>query len=239
MDKNAIILCSGGLDSVVTAHFVKKKWNYNHLIVLFFNYGQRSIFSERKASRECAKNLKAKFLEVNLKELGKLSDSLINNSKKVSKVHRKELKNSKKESLKYYVPCRNIIFLTYALSLSESLQLKNKEKWDIFTGFKCEGKEAYPDTTKEFVREINKLKQVASQVFGKIIAPLINKDKEDIILLGKNLGVNFKNTFSCYIGPKNHCGYCLACRLRQEGFYWANIKDPTDYTQKLKDFRSA
>ncbi|MBI2046536.1 7-cyano-7-deazaguanine synthase [Candidatus Pacearchaeota archaeon] len=70
----------------------------------------------------------------------------------------------------------------------------------------------------------------------KIIAPLIKKDKEDIILLGQRLGVNFRNTFSCY-APKRknaleHCGCCLACRLRQAGFYWAGVKDETEYKVK-------
>src|SRR4030043_73041 len=106
--KNAIVLCSGGLDSSVTAYFV-----------------------------------------------------------------RKELKDTKGESNKYYVPCRNIVFLVYALTLAESLQIKskkNREIWDIFTGFKCEGREAYPDTTPEFVKEMNKLKNIATGIKGKIIS---------------------------------------------------------------------
>ena len=73
----------------------------------------------------------------------------------------------------------------------------------------------------------------------KIIAPLIKKDKEEVVLLGKKLGVKFKETFSCYVGKGKHCGVCLACRLRQEGFYWANVRDPTKYKIKMKDFRRA
>ena len=67
----------------------------------------------------------------------------------------------------------------------------------------------------------------------------LEADKEEIISIGKKLGVDFKETTSCYIGKKEHCGFCLACRLRQEGFYWANIKDPTRYMKKMKDFRVA
>jgi len=58
---------------------------------------------------------------------------------------------------------------------------------------------------------------------------LIEKDKEDIIILGKELGIDFKDTFSCYVGKEKHCGKCLACMLRKEGFYWSNIKDETEY----------
>ena len=236
--KNAIILCSGGIDSVVTAYCIKKKLKYSNLIILFLDYNQRTLKQERKCAKRTAAELKAKFMEINISELSKISTSLINKKTKAKKVNRKELKNTEKESLKYYVPCRNIIFLVYALALSESLQIKNKEKWDIFTGFKCEGKEAYPDTTKEFVKEINKLKKISTSIKGKIIAPLINLDKDEIISLGKKLKVNFKDTHSCYISNQ-HCGYCLACRLRQEAFYWANEKDPTSYKIKMKDFRLA
>jgi len=237
--RNAIVLCSGGIDSITTAYYVKKKLKYKDIIILFFDYTQRTLNQEKTKSKKCAKNLNAKFIEIGLKELGKISTSLINTDKKAKKVYRKELKNTKKESEKFYVPCRNIIFLTYALSLAESLYKKTKKVYDIFVGFKQEGRESYPDTTKKFVNSINNLSKVSCMGKFKIIAPLIEKDKEDIILLGRKLGLNFKDTFSCYICNKKHCGICLACRLRQEGFYWANIKDLTDYKIKMKDFRSA
>lgn len=237
-NKNAIILCSGGLDSSVAAYYVKKKLKYRRIIILFFDYGQRTIREERKASKKIARKLKADFKEINLEFLKRVSTSLINKNKRIKRIKRKQLKNAKKEAEKYYVPCRNTIFLIYALTLAESLQIKEKKVYDIFTGFKCEGKEAYPDTTHEFVKEINNLKKTATSVKGKIIAPLIKLDKDEIIVLGKKLGTDFGNTFSCYAGlNKKHCGYCLSCRLRQEAFYWANVKDPTNYKEKMEDYR--
>lgn len=238
--KNALILCSGGIDSVTTAYYVKKKLKYDKIIFLFFNYNQRTLNQERVSSKKCAKKVNAKFIEINLKELGNISTSLINKKIKTKKITRKELKDSSKESEKFYVPCRNTIFLVYALAIAESVFIKEKKIYDIFVGFKCEGKESYPDTTLKFVEEMNKLSKIGCSKQFKIKAPLIKKDKEDIINLGKKLGVRFEDTFSCYIGAgKKHCGSCLACRLRQEGFYWANIKDPTEYKVKMKDFRLA
>lgn len=234
-----MILCSGGIDSITTAHYVKKRLKYDKILILFFNYGQKSLHMERKFSKKCAKIINAEFVEIKLKWLNEISNSLINKIGKVKKINRKDLRNTKKESEKFYVPCRNTIFLIHALALAESKFIKEKRKFDIFVGFKNEGKESYPDTTKEFVKQINKLSKISCQKKFKIIAPLIEKDKEDIIVLGKKLGVDFKDTFSCYIGKKEHCGYCLSCRLRQEGFYWANLKDPTRYKIKMKDFRSA
>lgn len=222
--KNSIILCSGGLDSVTTAHYVKKKLKYNKLIILFFDYNQRSLRKERECSKQCARDLKAVFKEIKLSELSKLSNSLINVNKKHKKLSRKDLKNTKSESQKYYVPFRNVIFISYAIAQVESL----KNKYDIFLGFKNEGSESYPDTTIEFVKQMNKLSKF-SNFKGKIFAPLIKKDKEDIVKLGKKLGVDFSKTYSCYTSNKKHCGSCLACKLRQEGFYWSGIKDPTIY----------
>ncbi len=210
------------------------------MILLFFDYGQRTLKQERKASKKCAKELNADFLEVKLDFLRKISDSLINKKKKPNKITRKDLKNSEKESKNWYVPCRNTVFLVHALAFAESLCFRNKEKYDIFVGFKNEGEESYPDTTKEFVKEINKLSKISCSSYFKVLAPIINKDKEDIIKTGRKLGVKFKDTFTCYVGSgKKHCGSCLSCRLRQEGFYWANIKDPTKYKTKMKDFRVA
>jgi len=230
-DRNAIVLCSGGLDSVVTSFYVKKQLKDQKITILFFNYCQKALKQERRCSRLCAKKIGAEFIEINLDWLDKISNSLINKNGKIKKLNRKDLKDTRKESQKYYVPCRNSIFLVYALAIAESIFLKDKIKSDIFVGFKCEGKEPYPDTTKEFVREINQLGKLSCTGQFKIYAPLIKKDKEDIILLAKKLGVKVEDTFSCYIGNKKHCGYCLACKLRQEGFYWANIKDPTIYSK--------
>lgn len=230
--KKAIVLCSGGIDSVTTAYYVKERLKYNDITLLFFNYGQKSLKQERKFSKKCSKKVKAKFKEIKIKWLNKISMSLINKKGKVKKIKRKDLRDTREESKKFYVPCRNLIFLTYAMVLAESDYIKDNKDIDIFVGFKCEGKESYPDATLEFVRKIDSLAKDSCSGKISIKAPLIKKDKEDIILLGKKLGIDFKDTFTCYIGKKRHCGYCLACKLRQEGFYWADIKDPTLYQSK-------
>lgn len=239
MNKNAIILCSGGLDSVITAHYVKEKLKYSKLKIIFFDYEQRGLSCEEKCAKKCAKKINAKFIKIRLDFIKEISSSLINKEKKAKKIKLSDLKNSLKESNKYYVPVRNSIFLIYAMSLCESIFIKKNEKYDIFVGFKCEGKESYPDTTKEFVEIINKLSEISCIGKFKVLAPLIDKDKEDIIEIGKKLKVNFKDTFSCYVGKNMHCGTCLSCRLRQEGFYWANIIDPTKYKEKMNDLRYA
>jgi 7-cyano-7-deazaguanine synthase len=149
----------------------------------------------------------------------------------VKRLKRKDLKNTEKEAEKFYVPFRNGIFLSYALALAESIYIKERKNYDLFVGFKCEGKEHYPDTTPEFVKKINELSKISCTRPFKILAPLIKMDKEDIILLGERLGVALEDTWSCYVSAgKKQCGRCLACMLRKEGFYWANVKDKTKYS---------
>jgi len=225
--KEAIVLCSGGLDSVVTAHFVKNSKRYGKLTILFFDYGQKTLNQERKLAKNCATNLSSQFREIKLAELGKLSTSLINVAGKVKEV--KDLKDTKEESDKWYVPCRNLIFLSYALALAESRKVSVGVVSDIFVGFKNEGREGFPDTSKEFVAKVNSVMKESCADEFIILAPVIEKDKEDIILLGKELEVNFKDTFSCYVGEERHCGKCLACKLRRAGFKWANVEDVTEY----------
>jgi len=221
--KNAIILCYGGLDSVVTAYLAKKKFKYDKIKILFFDYGQKSLKLERKCSKNCARELNAELIEIKLNIKKCIAGNLINNGPG-KRWRQKNLKDTSVESEKWYLPHRNLIFLSYALAFAESKNIK-----DIFVGFKNEGKEPYPDATKIFLDKLNSLETEFKK--GILIsAPLIKKDKEDIILIGKELGVNLGGTCSCY-APQNekHCGSCLACRLRKAGFYWADMKDPTVY----------
>ena len=225
--KNAIILCSGGLDSVVTAYYIKKRLNYQNILILFFNYDQRALIQERKNAKKCAGNLNGQFHEI---RLDMKATPLVNKTIKFKEMTRNQLKNTQKESDKFYVPFRNMVFITHALNFIDSLK-NSEEVYNLFLGFKSEGKESYPDTTKEFVSKMNNLLKIY-KYRGKILAPLINKDKDEIISLGEKLGVSFKDTYSCHKGAKKHCGTCLACALRKEAFYWANVSDPTQYPQK-------
>jgi 7-cyano-7-deazaguanine synthase len=221
---NAAVLCSGGLDSVTTAYYVKKKLQCNRMIIIFFNYGQRALKQERACSKNCAKKLGAEFIELKLP----LDNAhvLIHKKSKIKKISRAQLKNTKKESDAFYIPFRNIIFISHALHYLQATY--PQESFDIFVGFKCEGRESYPDTTKKFVNAFNEILKIHGYK-GRVRAPFMSKDKDEIILLGKKGGIDFSKTYSCYRGGKVQCGNCLACRLRKEAFYWANIDDPTSY----------
>lgn len=232
-NKHAIVLCSGGIDSVTTAHYIKKNLGYSNITILFVDYGQKSAEKERECAKKCANDIRAGFKEIGMKWLGEISTALLNKQGTFKELSEEELNDAEKEKAQdklWWVPCRNTLFLAAALAHAESAYISNNIKLDIFVGFKNEGLAFFKDQTPEFLAKINEFqKNCTLDGNYKIIAPLIEKDKEDIILLAKELGVDLKNTFSCYTGKEKHCGKCLACKSRQKGFYWANIEDSTDY----------
>ncbi|MDP4012396.1 MAG: 7-cyano-7-deazaguanine synthase [Candidatus Nanoarchaeia archaeon] len=239
MADNAIILLSGGLDSVTTAYYVKNKIKPKNIIALFFDYGQRTLKQEERCAKIISKKLKAKFKKIELKWLGDISTSFLNKKNKLPKIKDKylaDIKKGKKEITKYWVPCRNSLFLLTALAHAESEFISKKQKYNIFIGLKSEGRIPMKDTTPKFVKVINNLAREATDKGNfKIIAPLIDKDKDEIIELGMKLKVPYEFTYSCYSGSKFknkipvHCGTCENCVLRKKGFYWANVKDPSVY----------
>ncbi|MAE49239.1 hypothetical protein CMI48_00255 [Candidatus Pacearchaeota archaeon] len=217
MAQHAIILCSGGLDSTTVAYQAAQ--TYDTLTLLFFNYQQPTIEQERQSAQTAAQSLKAEFKEITLQKLDMAGTP--------NKLQEKDLKDTQEESANCYIPARNLIFLSHALSYVDTLP----EKADILVGFKNEGPEHYPDTTPAFVQQVNQISQEATKTKPKILAPLIKMDKEDIIQLATNLKVPLENTFSCYTSDTKHCGTCLNCQLRKAGFKWANQNDPTAYLE--------
>jgi len=122
-----------------------------------------------------------------------------------------------------YVPARNIIFLSFALSFAETIKASA-----IFIGAHAQDYSGYPDCRPEFFKAFEKTAKTgtASGDKIKIIAPLLHKNKSQIIRLGQRLGVPFELTWSCYRGKKYPCGKCDSCYYRAKGFKEAGFLDP-------------
>jgi len=224
--EKAIVLVSGGLDSYVTAHYVKKRLE-REVKLLFFDYGQKALEEELWSVKNLAKELDCELEIVKLPWLGKISTSFIN----------KEGGGENKIS-DWYVPCRNSIFLISALAFAESYFIKTGEESEIYLGIKYEGELRFKDTTKEFIENMNELSKETTQRGFKIIAPFIDKDKEDIIELGEEMGIDLSKSYSCYLGAKRyvgasfplaHCGKCAGCLARKKGFKFSKVEDKTVY----------
>ena len=130
-----------------------------------------------------------------------------------------------------YVPARNTVFLSLALGWAEVLNAR-----DIFIGVNAVDYSGYPDCRPEFVESFERMANLATKagVEGqgfRILAPLQNLSKADIVKAGVGLGVDYALTVSCYQADEGGraCGKCDACRLRAEGFKMAGITDPTRY----------
>jgi 7-cyano-7-deazaguanine synthase len=104
--------------------------------------------------------------------------------------------------------------LSFALSFAEAIGANA-----VFIGANAIDFSGYPDCRPAYYKKFNELFKKATKAKGiKIIAPLLYKTKDQIVRLGRRLGVDFSRTWSCYKGGRTPCGVCDACRLRAKGF---------------------
>jgi len=210
--KPAVVLLSGGLDSTTALYFAKAKGYQCRCLI--FDYGQL----HRKEINCAVKLAKAsgsayRILKIDFPWKG---SALLDKKVKISKKITKGIPFT-------YVPARNIIFLSFALSFAETIKAKA-----IFIGAHAQDYSGYPDCRPEFFQAFAKMAKTGT-VGGhnfEILAPLLNKNKSQIIKLGQNLGVPFDLTWSCYRGKKRPCGKCDSCHYRAKGFKEAGLVDP-------------
>ncbi|MCM8756545.1 MAG: 7-cyano-7-deazaguanine synthase QueC [Candidatus Omnitrophica bacterium] len=219
-DKKGVILLSGGLDSVTTFYLAKHQ-GYK-LSALIFYYGQR-----HKREINCAIKI-AELKGVDYR-LVRLSIPWVESSltKKNISVPLNRDTNSK-DLPSTYVSGRNIIFLSYAASLAESINARY-----IFIGAHTEDYSGYPDCRKEFLEEMEKAINLGISKKIKILYPLIDKSKRDIVELGKKLDVPFEYTWSCYLGGKIPCQKCDRCRCRIRACQELGLIDPLLQRKKI------
>ncbi len=218
--KRAVVLLSGGLDSATTLYWALDR-GYE-AFCLIFDYDQRhkrEIEQAKKISRKA--NCKYKVVKIELPWKG---SSLLD--RKVPIPEDRGFSEMVKGIPSTYVPARNTIFLSMALSFAEAIGAE-----EIFIGAHQFDSSGYPDCRPEFYKafgEVIKMGTKAGQ--GKrdisIKTPLINRTKTQIVKIGSRLNVPFELTWSCYRGGKYPCGRCDSCRLRAKGFKEAGIEDP-------------
>lgn len=226
MDKLAIVLLSGGLDSTTVLAIAK---NLGYLpLTLSFDYGQRHRVELGKA-RVIAKKFgveEHRVVSVDLKQFG---GSALTDDIEVPMDREEDAMTA--EIPVTYVPARNTIFLSYALAFAETRGAR-----DVFIGVNAVDYSGYPDCRPEFVQAFEALANLATKagVDGeslKIHAPLIQMTKAEIIKKGLELNVDYGLTHSCYQPTPDgtSCGRCDSCRLRRKGFLDASAVDPLNY----------
>ncbi len=221
--KKAVVLLSGGLDST-TVLAISQSQGYE-CYALSFDYGQKQK-SELKSATMAASQFEAaehRVMKISLSDIG--GSALTDDNIDVPNFVESD------EIPVTYVPARNTIFLSYALAWAEVLDCQN-----IFIGVNALDYSGYPDCRQEYIDAFEVMANLATKqsVEGQKISihtPLIKLNKAQIIQLGLSLGVDYKNTTSCYqANDKGEaCGVCDACEYRKLGFNKAGIDDPTRY----------
>lgn len=220
MQRRAIVLLSGGVDSATTLAVAKSEGF--GISALTFNYGQRHAQEIESAGR-IVKAMKVKehrIININLREIGgsALTDEM-------------EVPQGEPPGRGIpvtYVPARNTIFLSHALAWAEVLGIN-----DVFIGANAIDYSGYPDCRPEYLTAFEKMANLATRAavegeMFKLHAPLINLTKAGIIRKGLSLGVDYSLTHSCYApSPEGKaCGRCDSCRIRRKGFREAGVEDP-------------
>ena len=221
MTRSAVVLLSGGMDSMVCAGIAREQ-GYS-VVALTIDYGQRHRV-ELEAARAIAARLAERHIMLPL-DLRAFGGSALTSEIDVPK-------DGSGEGIPVtYVPARNTIFLSLALGLAEASGAR-----DIFIGVNALDYSGYPDCRPEFIAEFQKLADLATKagVEGQgftLHAPLQHMSKAEIAREAKRLGLDAALSHSCYdpLPDGRHCGHCDACLLRARGFAEAGLVDPTRY----------
>ena len=219
--KSAVVLLSGGLDSMVCAGIARERGF--SVVALTIDYNQRHRV-ELEAAETIAGALADRQIVLPL-DLRAFGGSALTS-------HIDVPKDGVGEGIPVtYVPARNTIFLSLALGLAEASGAR-----DIFIGVNALDYSGYPDCRPEFIAEFERVANLATKagVEGErftIHAPLQHMRKADIAREAERLGLDAALSHSCYdpLPDGRHCGRCDACRLRSKGFAEAGIADPTAY----------
>jgi 7-cyano-7-deazaguanine synthase len=215
----AVVLLSGGIDSA-TALFMAKRGGYL-CYPLTFSYGQRHS-KEVALAKKLAKaaGCRTTILDIRLPWKG---SALIDKKRAVPK--RRSREKRAHDIPATYVPARNTIFLSYALSYAEAIGASK-----IFIGANAVDFSGYPDCRKSFIEAFDGLIREGTRA-GRdggisVEAPLLSMTKARIISEASRMGVPLEITWSCYEGKKAPCGACDSCIIRKKGFEEAGLEDP-------------
>ncbi len=235
----AVILLSGGLDSAVTLAIARAEVGADSCFAISFDYGQRHRH-ELHAAQRVARQLglaatRHITLEIGLTTIGgsALTDIAID----VPKDRPTPILSHTRGTIPItYVPARNLIFLSCAAGYAETVNARA-----IYIGVNAVDYSGYPDCRDEFIRSFEQTVNLGTRAGVEspdrftIRTPLVFLTKPDIIRRGRELGVDFSLTHSCY-DPITQCetvlacGHCDSCQIRAKGFADAGVPDPTPYT---------
>ena len=222
----AVVLLSGGLDSMVVGGLVRERGYAIHALTI--NYNQRHAVELDAANRIAAMLGVVRHVTLAL-DLSQFGGSALTDDIAVPKAGVPD-----DDIPVTYVPARNTIFLSLALGWAEASGAR-----DIFLGINALDYSGYPDCRPAFVDAFQGLADLATKagVEGRgfhIHSPLLHMTKADIAREADRLGLDAGQSWSCYDPAPGglHCGLCDSCRLRRRGYEEAGLPDPTRYAAR-------
>lgn len=208
---DALMLLSGGLDSFVTLGFLIKKQKIKNILALTFDYGQKPFEEEAEASKKIVEYFNIKHEIIKLDFLKKMQEKVVEKNILTSET----LDNrtlSEKSAKNVWVPNRNGLFLNIAACFCDFYKIDK-----IAIGINREEGQTFPDNTSKFQESAENLFLFSTLQKPKVIAPLKEFSKDQIVALAIELNLPLNIVFSCYFPSKGkHCGKCESClRLKR------------------------
>ena len=220
MNKKAICILSGGMDSTLASYLAKK--DGYEIIAVHFNYGQRTQNRELKAFRDiCADLGILEKYEIDIPFFTQIGASALTDMN--IDVPTGGIEAGVPIT---YVPFRNGIFLSITAAIAEK-----EGASAMYIGVVQEDSSVYPDCTDLFISDMTKAinQGTKEETNIEILTPLVHLSKAQIVQEAVKLNVPLEHTWSCYKEESEACGVCDSCRLRLNGFKLAGVTDPIKY----------
>ena len=216
--KDSVIIVSGGMDSITLLYDKKNEI----ALGISFNYGSNHNAKEIPLAEMHCRRLGIKHITINLDFMGQyFKSSLLEGGEAIPEG------NYADENMKStVVPFRNGIMLSIAIGIAESNNLKK-----VLIANHGGDHTIYPDCRPEFIKAIDAAAYAGTFVNAHVEAPYSHITMGDIARIGKRLGLNYAETWSCYKGADKHCGRCGTCIERKEALTEAGIDDTTEYEE--------
>lgn len=224
----AFCLLSGGLDSTVVLGMTTKSMTMDHIAAVSIDYGQRHA-RELDAAADIARFYRVEHTIVSLKDI--IPQTMLTDKTQA-------LPNASYADLPQgisptYVPFRNGLMLAVLASIAQGWVREDEHNRQAVIAFGAHAEDAenwaYPDCTPEFIGPLGAAVFIGTYQKVRLVAPLMQMTKAEIVQKGEALLVPFKKTWSCYAGGLMHCGTCPTCRARKLAFRHAHVPDPTVY----------
>ena len=214
--KNSVVIVSGGMDSITLLYDHKDEI----ALGISFDYGSNHNAREIPFAKMHCERLGIKHITINLDFMHQyFKSSLLDGAEAIPEGHYAD--DNMKSTV---VPFRNGIMLSIAIGIAESNNLGQ-----VFIANHGGDHTIYPDCRPEFINAIDAAATAGTYNNVKVVAPYTKITKSDIARIGKKLGIDYTETWSCYKGGEVHCGKCGTCVERKEALAEAGIEDKTIY----------